>query len=175
MATKEYAKAYAKEVYKWRKEHGFCVRCGKEKAEEGKTMCLLCKMEQREKARERYRAKAATTRSLDAERQRLRRAEKNANGICLQCSKPIYNEHAYCYEHYITQKKADKKFKEKKYKYHPSGTCYICGRESEKGFKLCPEHHKEWAERTAATNKTRDRSAHPWNDANKLTFRKKAE
>lgn len=170
MASKEYARVYAKEVYHWRKEHGICTRCGKEEAEKGKTVCLECKMVQREKMLAVYHNKPEEFKAMQAEKKRLIRAEKKANGICWQCSKPVYKDHVYCYEHYISQRKADRKYKQKKYKYHPSGTCYICGKESENGFKLCPEHHKEWAERTAATNKARDRSAHPWNDANKIIF-----
>ena len=32
-----------KEQYKYRKENGICVRCGKRKSENGKTRCLECK------------------------------------------------------------------------------------------------------------------------------------
>lgn len=167
MATKEYAKAYAKEVYYWRKEHGICVNCGKEKAEPNRTRCLECKMVQREKMLAAYHNKPEEVKVLEAEKKRLKRAEKKAQGICRQCSRPIYKNHAYCYEHYISQRNADRKYKQKKLKYHPSGTCYICGKESEKGFKLCPEHHKEWAERVTETNRKKDRSQHPWTSNNR--------
>lgn len=46
-----YKKKYAKERKEWLKAHSFCVHCGKEKAEEGKTLCAACLATNRERSK----------------------------------------------------------------------------------------------------------------------------
>ena len=75
------ASIYNKETYKWRKDHGICVDCGRNDAIGGKVRCVRC----REKARRMYlqnkeaylkRAKARIQRHLD-------------EGICISCGKKV--------------------------------------------------------------------------------------
>ena len=40
--SQESKREYARETYHWRKAHGVCVKCGKEDAELGKTLCVEC-------------------------------------------------------------------------------------------------------------------------------------
>ena len=161
MKDPEEARRYAKEVREWRKAHGFCTRCGKEKAEKGKSLCLICKMDEREKRREKYANMPEEKKKEHLEEKRekaeLIRKEKKANGICLQCSRPVYKNHSYCYEHYISQKKADKRHRKKIYPYHPTGVCRICGKEPAPGHKLCPEHYEQYAARMRECNKSKGR------------------
>lgn len=149
----------AREIRAWRKAHGMCVRCGKEKAVSGHTTCLICMMDQREKSRERSRrhreSMTEEERRVRNEKRRLRSAERKKLGLCRQCMKPVYKNHAYCYTHYISQKNAHRRERKKKYAYHPSGTCRICGCEPEPGHKMCPVHYKEYSDRMIKYNKDR--------------------
>ena len=144
----------AKEIREWRKSHGICVRCWKDDAVSGKTLCLVCLMDRREYAREHY-SRSEEERRILNEKKRLRTAEKKSRGECLQCSRPVYKNHAYCHEHYISQKRAHDRNRRKKYPYHPTGTCWICGAEPEPGFKMCPVHRKEYADRINLLNDQR--------------------
>lgn len=175
MKSREAQRAYAKEVREWRKAHKMCVRCGKEKALEGRVMCLVCMMDARERHREEYRQMSDEEKLKRAEKKKLIREEKKARRECLQCSRAVYKNHAYCYEHYISQKKAHTRHRRKKYPYHPSGTCRICGKEPVPGHKLCPEHYEQYAERMRELNAQKDRSSHRWHDENKITFIEKGE
>lgn len=145
-------KEYAREVREWRKEHRICVRCGKQDVFKNRIHCLQCLMDLRECSRNRYKG--------SSEEKRLKAKEirdlKKANGICLQCSKLRYKEHAYCYEHYISQKKAHKKIAQKKYNYYGElGLCRICGKPRYEGHKLCKEHYEVQVERMRKINRER--------------------
>ena len=157
MKTKEAQRAYAKEVREWRKAHKMCVYCGREKALEGRTMCLVCMMDCRERSRERSRNMSEEQKRKKSEKNKLIGAEKKARGECRQCSRPVFENHAYCYEHYISQKKAHARENRKKYPYHPSGVCHICGKDWLSGHKLCPEHYQAYAERMNKINDERRR------------------
>ena len=67
-----------KEEYQFFKSRGICTHCKHEKAEHGKTLCLACKMQNRE-----YKKK------YDPEKMRARdkanREYRKANGLCVNC------------------------------------------------------------------------------------------
>lgn len=145
-------KEYAKEVREWRKEHGMCVRCGKEKAYKNRVHCLMCLMDQREYSREHYKG--------SSEEKRLKaieiRAYKKEHGICRQCSKKVYRNHAYCYEHYLSQKRAHERHAKERYNYYGEiGLCRICGKPRYENHKLCKEHYEIQAERMRKINRER--------------------
>ena len=81
MATKEHKAT----DYWWYKERGFCVRCRREKARPGKTMCEACA----EKARQREARRAAGWTEEQWEQNRRSDREERAyfvgHGICPQC------------------------------------------------------------------------------------------
>lgn len=148
----------AKDTREWRKAHGFCIRCGHEKAEPGKIHCLVCKMDVRERAREYYRNLPDDIKKERAERKKQIKAQKKAAGICIICSKPAYKNHVHCYEHYIRHNNKAKRYERKRYPYHPSGVCRICGKYPESGHKLCSEHYRQYADRMIKLNKERSRA-----------------
>lgn len=41
---KERNRIASRELRQWRKENGYCVMCGKEKSETGRTLCWQCRM-----------------------------------------------------------------------------------------------------------------------------------
>lgn len=67
---------YHKERQKKLKEKGICVKCGKRKAEDGKTRCGICN------ALERQRVKKYRGQGID-------RSERPAYGMCYFCGKQI--------------------------------------------------------------------------------------
>lgn len=146
---------YAKEVYYWRKENHICVRCGKESADEGYVTCLACRMEQREKSRERY--------NLDIKVSRATlRAERRKAHLCQQCGKPVYKNHAYCYEHYLRQKRASREYSDRvrNKNFKAQGLCRICGkplckRDDGKQSAYCEEHYKQYKERAILSSEKR--------------------
>ena len=139
MSSLEWQKAYNKEVRAWCIERGLCTICHREKADKGYKTCLVCRMDRREKAA--GRTLTDEQKRSKAERRRCTAAEHKAKGLCLQCSKPVFRDHAYCHEHYISQRKADARHRRKKYPYHPSGTCRFCGKEPLPGKKTCETHY----------------------------------
>lgn len=56
---REYTRKYSKETRDWRKAHGFCIRCGREKSEPDRTHCVACAAKNREKALAYYYRKKA--------------------------------------------------------------------------------------------------------------------
>ena len=159
MSESESRRKYAKELREWRKAHGICIRCGKADAEPGKTECLICRMDCREYGKEYYRKKAERMteeeKQIRSEKGLRRYYERKEQGLCTQCSKPRYKNFAHCYEHYISHKRSNAQYCQKKYPYHPPGTCRICGGEPAPGHKMCQIHHKEYSERMTKYNKER--------------------
>ena len=159
MSGSESRKKYAKELYEWRKAHGICICCGKADAEPGKTLCLVCRMDRREYWREYHRKKAESIteeeKQIRNEKSLRRYYERKEQGLCTQCSKPRYKNFAHCYDHYLSHKRSCERSSRKKYSYHPSGTCRICGGEPAPGHKMCQIHYKEYSERMTKLNKER--------------------
>ena len=157
--TSEERKQYAKERRDWLKAHGVCIRCGNFDAEPNRTTCLVCLIDTREHSRESYRRKANAMseeeRAKKNAEKRRQYADKKERGICQSCSSPVYKNYVHCYKHYISMSRAHDRERKKKYAYHPSGTCRICGEEPFPGKKLCPTHYEQYAERIAKRNKER--------------------
>lgn len=151
------SKEYAREVYWWRKQHHICVRCGKQDAYKDYTCCLQCRMDLRESAREHIEKEiSAAQRAARNVRKRKIAAEKRANGICLQCSKPVFKDHAYCYEHYLSQRRAHQKYDANLRKnYREQGLCPRCGKPLLEGHKLCEEHYIMYRDRMLKINEER--------------------
>lgn len=140
------SKEYAKEVREWRKANHMCVRCGKEEAYKNYTCCLQCRMDLREAARlRREKAAQSITDEQRIERNALKReqyASKKQQGICKDCNKPVFRDHAYCYEHYLMHRRAHEKHYAKIRKnYREQGLCPMCGKPPFENHKVCEEHY----------------------------------
>ena len=84
------------------------------------------------------------------------RKYKKEHGICRQCSKKVYRNHAYCYEHYLSQKRAHERHAKERYNYYGEiGLCRICGKPRYENHKLCKEHYEIQAERMRKINRER--------------------
>ena len=175
---RERRRQYAKEVRDWCREHGICTRCNKERAESGEALCLVCRMKLREDSQERYRKYAASMTEEERQARNAKKrqiaAKKRAQGICHQCNRPVYQNHAYCYEHYISQRNAHRKHDKKLLKgYAEQGLCRICGGECVPGKKFCPEHYQQKVEAIKRAGEHRDLKKHTWAQDNNAAFRGK--
>lgn len=108
--TREEKLSYSKEVYERRKAHNVCVRCGKEDAEPGITFCIVCKMDERERAKTYYRNMSDEKRKATVSRKMARYNERKAKGLCTKCGEPAGKTNL-CEAH----READKWYKKRRY------------------------------------------------------------
>ena len=111
----------------WRKEHGFCVTCGRNKAKRGRAMCQDCtdKTVERNKRYKQYHNSTVF------------RNKRKANHLCARCGKPLgYDKHIHCEVCRRKNMMANRRHEERKNGGIPIiprqerasyGLCYICG------------------------------------------------
>ena len=149
----------ASEYNNWLKEHKICISCRNADAVRG-AKCAVCA----DKALDR-RHKAIKAMSPE-EKTKLKEYNKNylrdrykfrrENGLCTDCGKPVYRNHARCYEHFLREKRKDRERQEKKKKHwRELGLCFHCGKETVPGKSLCPTHLKEAQQRMEKANAIR--------------------
>lgn len=127
-----------KEYYETYKSMGVCTSCGKNKAENGKVLCLECAAEDR-----------ARIRKYDKERKASYTKRKkelcDAFGVCTTClARDKYNGKR-CKECYT---KSKEKYKEKQKSKgmvprelrFDMDLCYTCGEPVEEGYSFCSKH-----------------------------------
>lgn len=167
-------KSYFRERREWLKSRGFCVDCGKNKAEPNRVRCFECA----EKANRRSSAKYHENIEARREQSKQRYQERKDQGICVRCSRPAEKGKVMCSVCLAQQRiKDEKKRRENGLLpmwmrgdgYH----CAICGKDTSKaGDKLCPvclERNLKLAENM---RKSVDSSKHRWNKYNQQLFHK---
>ena len=80
-------KAYHEEIYALYIESRVCVKCHKEQAENGYTMCLQCRMDERERNSKRERT--VKSRKDEYQKSKQKRDERQANGQCPLCGRKM--------------------------------------------------------------------------------------
>lgn len=133
-----------RERYHWYSEHGICPKCQGDVAP-GKKLCAVCLARKAENDKRRYDNltgdayiayhKKANERSAETRRQ------KKEQGICRECSKPVFDGHSLCLDCLLKKRKRDRE-RGRKYDYKDPNGCYRCGAPCVPGKKLCPEHYK---------------------------------
>lgn len=119
-----------KEEYQYFKSKGICTHCRQEKAEQGKTLCLVCKMQNREYKSER---------KYDKEKEKSKYIYRKENGLCVNCGARPQQHKLICNRCYSTilRRKAKNTAipRSERVSY---GLCYICGKnELVNGKKVC--------------------------------------
>lgn len=113
MASRE----YQRELRRWRKEHGICTICGKEKVFTG-VVCEGCREKMNKKAREKYHSMTPEEKEKYlaniSKRRKERRVERRKQGLCVCCGKPVYADYSMCYEHLLKQKRVSKEARDRK-------------------------------------------------------------
>ena len=133
------------DYYYWYKENKICVNCGKETALQGKTMCLMCQMDKRERNKVYYLSLSVSEREEHNQSSAKKKQWCRENGICYNCYKrPAAENRMMCG---ICLAKKREKAKERRIangatprdmlgKY---GRCYFCNKPAIKGKKTCAE------------------------------------
>lgn len=133
------------DYYYWYKEHKICVNCRKEKALQGKTLCLMCRMDKREKYKEYYRSLSVEVKRKNEKGSALKKQWCKENGICYNCYKrPVAENRKMCG---ICLAKKREKAKEQRIAKGVTprdmlgmdGQCYFCDKPALKGKKTCAE------------------------------------
>lgn len=137
--------------YMFFKNLGICTHCRHNKAEKGKTLCLVCKMENREyKSSQRW----TKTKSEKAKREYLRRKQA---GLCCNCGKYAQSYGILCKRCYATRKIRDMK-KMSRSERIANGLCYTCGSsdlaDGKKVCKRCYEIRLNSVKKIMYMNKT---------------------
>ena len=121
-----------------RKEKGLCIKCGKNDAFRGKTTCLQCLMDERERFGDFREKHKEQLRSYARERARKLRSQ----GICVTCGKRSAVEgRPRCERCQIRQRRSqrrryEKSDKEPRWLRTEEGRCWICGAPATHG-KVC--------------------------------------
>lgn len=109
------------EEYEWYKANGICCHCRKERAIKGKTLCLVCNMDNNERDRNRKRV-------WNPERDKQRYEECKKNGICTTCKKRKATRGLKCTECYARIRNKQLSKTVKRSERTSNNMCYICGK-----------------------------------------------
>lgn len=131
--------------HEWFKARGICVRCRKEKAARGRTMCLNC-LDEIKLRRAEYWAvqspseRAETLKKMSRYRKTLY-ADRKAAGLCVTCGKPAWNGHVRCWECSVRNANSQRRRQQKKRQRKPAGACRFCDSPALDGYKVCQTHY----------------------------------
>lgn len=123
-----------KEDYVWYKSRGLCTHCRKEKAVDGKTLCLECLILNRS-----YKKKPVD-KEVQRERDKAKRAYRKEQGLCVNCGCRPQKHGLLCNKCYRTvqlrkiKRNAGKIPRTERVSF---GLCYICGAEKLSDRGVC--------------------------------------
>ena len=130
--------------YEWYKSIGICVQCKKENAAPNRVRCEVC-LEQNLSTQEKRR-RVGTYKISDRRLYNKNfREKRKAEGLCIDCGKPICsNSKCYCIDCSTKAKKRNEKNKSEIIRSERAmyGLCYICGKEALNGKSVCEEHYE---------------------------------
>lgn len=157
-----------KNNYEYYKKIGVCVRCKKNKAEEGKAQCRECLDARAEYALKRhYDGKAKYDKKKHSDYIKRKKQICDAFGICPYCMNREKYKGKECIECYT---KRNRKYKEKsalkeklpKNLWGEFERCMMCGGEREDGHKLCAEHLEMARANAKKARSSINRDEHIW-------------
>lgn len=155
----------SKDYYYWYKENGICVNCRQQKALEGETQCLVCKMDRREKSMNYYRSLTVDEKRKHNLSSAIKKQWCRENGICYYCYKrPVEKEKKMCSICLAKNRERARKYRLK----HGNNSrdwlsendvCSFCGSPATYGYRTCPECRERCVKNLPIT---RDNSDHIW-------------
>lgn len=178
-----YSRAYARDTYHWRKEHGICTRCGKEDAEPHKALCAEC-AEKQSAQNKRYwgsldEKKRQKFMQRTRERNRARREQRKSMGLCVICGKKAAKGKAHCIECLLKiRRRHHEQYEAERVKTDfGEGLCCRCNEPVVPGKKLCAKHYDIALRATKKANrlnqKKKTNAKHVWQGNNKICFGQK--
>lgn len=136
---KELKRARAKADYLYYKEHGICVRCGKELAFAPFVQCERC-LEKRSAYASKY---YKEHKDLKREADKRRKKKHISEGLCSLCNNPLAESSKnFCIEHRNKHRRHCNEHNARKKEKIVDG-CPRCGKPSKPGYKLCEVHYQK--------------------------------
>lgn len=137
MDKKEIKNQRAHELREWYKSVNRCTVCHKNPPEKGKTLCLVCLMDKREKDYNYYHRNNEKMKEKARERDRKRYETRKLQGLCVDCGKPIECgvrcKSCLDKSNLRRRKKREKPWKDFSY-------CIRCDNKAVQGYKMCSYH-----------------------------------
>lgn len=137
---KEQKRIYLRENRAFWREHGICVKCGKEKAFHTYRCCADCLEKERQRKRRYEENKTSEQKKNTNEWRRNYYAKHKEQGLCVDCCKKAAPGTIYCIECRLKHRRATAEWSarsgRKKF-YEESGLCIRCGGERVEDKKLC--------------------------------------
>lgn len=147
--------------YYYLKSKDICVRCRKEKALTGRTLCYECTEKDIEKSK-RYREK---NHSKIRQKENARWKIWRSKGLCGRCGKVHTGEKSLCTEcsikknRYLTEKKRSSGHIDRSIRVE-LGKCYYCGDVAIEGKKVCKQHYESRVKAIIENRKNVDTEKH---------------
>lgn len=151
-----------------------CVRCGKNKADPNKTLCLECIGAESDKYLNN--SKCITAKIKDRQKKRDLIAIRRASGLCYRCGKNKTNSGGMCgsCKTYLKQYRDKSRADIERSEWTSYGICYLCGKAPVmKGKKVCASCY-EVRMRTIPTMLANQNNEY-FRELNSVVFSKKKE
>lgn len=176
------------ELYSYYKSHGICVTCGQEDAKPGHVRCWRCMANMKDLSNKYYHERPADVKAALLAKRRekaaVQRAERKANGQCVNCGRQLTDK---LFTHCEKCRASAKRSMDKKRRNDGAMStglrgdglwCAICLKQVETpGNKLCDRCYQNNLENIRKAQAANSTANHPWRKATDLYFerRKQAE
>lgn len=168
MSRTEYLRQYKAEEYIWLKSLGMCVRCRKEKAMKGHTMCLICMSDDAEKSRRYRERKPVESRESSSKRHKRLYSERKEAGMCVSCgNRPPKDGRVRCGICLARHRRNAEALRRRRGQWSHDelmepGVCYNCHAPSLPEKKLCADCREKSMINLKKANLAIDHYNHPW-------------
>lgn len=129
----------------WLKENGFCTHCKKEYAEPGKTLCLQCKIENRERRSRYVREHPDRYRETELKHREKKKEQRKLwaeSGLCISCGKRQAEKgKKRCAGCLAKDRKYHKKAYDKTHEPKAWWECRFCHKRATASPEMCEEHY----------------------------------
>lgn len=167
-----------KEYFNWLKEHHICISCCCEKAEKGRTKCIMCLAKDAEKHAKRYDISESRAKMNEANRKSYHktRQERIEQGFCPRCGKRKPSEG---YKQCAICRSKDRLRREKQRRQAgvmsiqiklESNVCWFCGAERMEGHKVCERCYERQMKLMQNCLSHVDNNKHKWKADNVNAF-----
>ena len=176
---------YKKERRKWLREHGLCVWCEQNRAEEGKALCYECACKSADYSSQRWEdmPPEGKRRVYDRhnELQRAKREFRRKNGLCTNCGKSLQSSTFLMCVECRKKRRAENARRRRKLgmiteeERHSGQYCSTCCKPIPSGpFKVCSECHEKHKEALRKARESPEYKKHQerWRKMNSRIFNK---
>ena len=160
-----------KEYYNYYKSKGICTRCYKHKAEKGKVLCLQRLGDISQNSINYYKTLSEDKKKRNNEYIKRKNSLCVAFGVCVGCKQKDAKKGQLCISCWAKKNRSrvNKRMDIHRNEYSSYSRCYICGKESLEGYKVCSTHLESDRKNIGFARKSVDKESHIWKqDTNML-------